>query len=415
MENMMMKMPKMIMGQELEKAMLVLPSYDKNICKADQGTRLIALNNMADIYLPSSMSYEIYSKIYLAMLHSLKKKETRDAVKQRNQNYRMIQGLHYNSVLGGADSFAITGPSGIGKSTALMKSIVLSGGTDVIATEKPYVQMIPCVNVQCPHDCSVKGILLEILSQVDMAIGTRYYQLAVKNRASIDNLIGTVSMVALNNILLIVIDECQNICRNKNGVNLVSAMTQLINSSGVSICMVGLPETETFFRQEMQLARRTIGLSYSALPCDDYFVRFCETLFTYQYVSHPAPLTPGLIELLYECSAGVIAILVSLVMEAQQIAILSGKEMLGRETILLAYQKRLGNVQEFIQIPTVKRSQTSSLLMENTLDIPEKETSSACLEDKVKISDMIHYSKMHQRDITEVLRSHHIILEEVSI
>ena len=39
----------------------------------------MALNDVADVYLPSQMSYEIYSKIYLSMLHSLKKKQTRDA------------------------------------------------------------------------------------------------------------------------------------------------------------------------------------------------------------------------------------------------------------------------------------------------------------------------------------------------
>lgn len=315
----------------------------------------MALNDIAEIYIPSQMSYEIYSKIYLAMLHSLKKKQTIEAVRQGNQNHRRIQGLNYNSVLGGADSFSIIGPSGIGKSTALAKSIALSGGERIITTNSPYAQIIPCINVQCPHDCSVKGLLLEILSQVDMAIGTNYEQLAVKNRASIDNLIGTVSQVALNNILLIVIDECQNICRNRNGVNLIASMTQLINSSGVAICMVGLPETEYFFSQEMQLARRSVGLSYSALPCNDYFIRFCETLFSYRYVAHPNKLTPEMTELLYECTGGIIAVLVSVIMEAQQIAILTGKEELSKETILMAYKGRLKNVQDFVRVDAGKR------------------------------------------------------------
>lgn len=306
MENLMEKMPRMLMGRELEKAMLSLPVYEPAICKADAGTRLTALDAMTDIYVPSQMSCEIYSKVYLAMLHSLKKKHTKNAIQQGNQNHRKLQGMGYHSVLGGSDSFSIIGPSGIGKSTAIAKSIALSGGNQIIATKNPYAQIIPCINVQCPHDCSVKGLLLAILSQVDVLIGTRYEHLAVKDRASIDNLIGTVSQIALNNILLIVIDECQNICRNKGGVNLVASMTQLINSSGVSICMVGLPETELFFGKEMQLARRSVGLSYSALPYDEYFIQFCETLFSYQYVTQPSKLTPELIELLYECTGGIV-------------------------------------------------------------------------------------------------------------
>ena len=414
MENLMTKMPKMLMGQDLAKSMLLLPTYNPAICKADAGARLMALDAMTDIYVPSQMSYEIYSKIYMAMLHSLKKKQTKDAIQQGNQNHMRLQGLGYNSVLGGADSFSIIGPSGIGKSTAIAKSIALSGGDQIITTENPYAQIIPCINVECPHDCSVKGLLLAILSQVDVLIGTRYEHLAVKDRASIDNLIGTVSQVALNNILLIVIDECQNICRNKGGVNLVASMTQLINSSGVSICLVGLPETELFLGKEMQLARRSVGLSYSALPYDEYFIQFCETLFSYQYVAHPSKLTPELIELLYECTGGIIAIVVSIIMEAQQIAILTGKEELNKETILMAYNKRLKNVQDFVQVKSNKRSQTSSIVNKNTADISQKSSVDEAGMD-ILIAVIIDKARSEGLDAVELLKGQEIFIEEENV
>lgn len=410
MGSLVMQMPKMLMGKELEEAMWFLPSYDPQICNADSATRLMALNDVAEIYIPSQMSFEIYSKIYLAMLHSLKKKQTVDAVRQGNQNHRRIQGLNHNSVLGGADSFSIIGPSGIGKSTALAKSIAISGGERIITTNSPYAQIIPCINVQCPHDCSVKGLLLEILSQVDMAIGTNYEQLAVKNRASIDNLIGTVSQVALNNILLIVIDECQNICRNRNGVNLIASMTQLINSSGVAICMVGLPETEYFFSQEMQLARRSVGLSYSALPCDEYFISLCEKLFSYQYIARYCRLTPEMIELLYECTGGIIAILVSLIMEAQQIAILTGREEINRETILLAYKGRLKNVQDFVRVDAGKRSQTSVIKDKNSMELPGEQV--AVLSDTTFVEIM---EQAEDSDVLGLLGENGILVDEVVV
>lgn len=412
MKNLLMQMPKMLMGKELEEAMASLPPYDSQICNADAATRIMALNDITGVYVPSQMSFEIYSKIYLAMLQSLKKKQTADAVKQGNQNHRRIQGLKYNSVLGGADSFSIIGPSGIGKSTALAKSIALSGGEQAIITDRPYARIIPCVNIQCPHDCSVKGLLLEILSQVDTATGTRYRELAVKNRASTDSLIGTVSQVALNNILLIVIDECQNICRNKNGVSLVASMTQLINSSGVSICMVGLPEAGLFFRREMQLARRSVGLSYTALPCGGYFIRFCETLFSYQYVAHPSRLTPDIIELLYECTGGIIAIVVSTIMEAQQVAIMTGKERLSKETILLAYQERLKNVQGFVRPDTENRKQASVIACRNTMKMPE-EMSDASADDL--ISESVNAARAGDVDAVEKLQACGILIEEMEV
>lgn len=413
MENLTEQMPEMMLGKELEAAMLSLPPYDPAICQADAATRLVALNDIMGIYLPSQMSFEIYSKIYLAMLHSLKKKQTIDAVRQGNQNYRRLQGLSYNSVLGGADSFSVIGPSGIGKSTALAKSISLSGGEDIIVTKEPYAQIVPCINVQCPHDCSVKGLLLAILSQVDAIIGTRYHQDAVKNKASIDNLIGTVSQVALNNILLIVIDECQNVCRNKSGVSLIASMTQLINSSGVSICMVGLPQTEDFFSQEMQLARRSVGLSYTALPFDDYFINFCETLFSYQYVAKRTRLTPELTELLFECSGGIIAILVSLVIEAEQIAILSGKDELSKETILMAYRGRLKNVQDFVHVNGKQRSQTSSVSNKKAANVTGRPIVSEEGTEEVSFVELI--AQTGEKDMVSLLNEYGILVEEVAV
>lgn len=320
--------------------------------------------------------------------------------------------MSHHSVLGGADSFSIVGPSGIGKSTALAKGIALSGGGRIITTSDPYARIIPCINVQCPHDCSVKGLLLAILSQVDIAIGTGYERLAVKNRASVDSLIGTVSQVALNCILLIVIDECQNICRNRNGVSLVASMTQLINSSGVSICMVGLPETGLFFGREMQLARRSVGLSYSALPCGGYFVRFCETLFSYQYVARPSALTPELAELIYECSGGIIAVAVSLIMEAQQIAVLTGKEELNKETILSAYKERLKNVHGFVKAGRGKRNQASTAKGRDSLEIPRE---SPVAETGMTIAEMTDLAKAKDMDAAELLRSRNIQMEEVGL
>lgn len=412
-ENLMMQMPKMMMGKELEAAMLSLPEYDPAIRNADAAVRLMALNDIMDIYVPSQMSYEIYSKIYMAMLHSLKKKQTIEAVRQGNQNHRRLQGMNYNSVLGGADSFSIIGPSGIGKSTALAKSIALSGGEEIIVTREPYAKIIPCINVQCPHDCSVKGLLLAILSQVDVANGTDYRQAANKYKASIDNLIGTVSQVALNNILLIVIDECQNVCRNKGGVNLIASMTQLINSSGVSICMVGLPETEGFFRQEMQLARRSVGLSYTTLPFDDYFIKCCETLFGYQYTESRSELTPELTELLYECTGGIIAVLISVIMEAQQIAILSGREILNKETILLAYHERLKTVQEFVHVSGKHRSQTSSVQNRKEINAVSKTAAQESDTDEVFFVRMAEQAVGKETDIAVLLMDHGILVEEV--
>ena len=67
----------------------------------------------------------------------------------------------------------------------------------MIEIEEPYCLIAPCIIVQCPFDSSVKGLLLEILRKVDEVLGSKYYVNALKARASVDMLIGSVSQVHL--------------------------------------------------------------------------------------------------------------------------------------------------------------------------------------------------------------------------
>ncbi len=275
--------PEMKAGSDLISALSVLPPYDDNIRSQNEALRLIALSDLYKIYIPSPMTTEIYSKLYLALLRSLQKKMTKTAIMQQNENHKALCQQQYSGIIGGADSFTIIGNSGIGKSSAISRSLSLLQTNGIIEIEKPYTKIIPCVVVQCPFDSSVKGLLLEILRKVDGFLDSDYYKNALKIRVTTDMLIGSVSQVAINHIGLLIVDEIQNVVNSKNGKSLVGMLTQLINNSGISICMVGTPESGVFFEQALQLARRSLGLQYTSLPYDRYFYDFCRTLFYYQY------------------------------------------------------------------------------------------------------------------------------------
>lgn len=246
-------LPTMKSGDDLLSSMEVLPEYDESIRSNEAPVRLMALSDLYRIYVPSQMSLEIYSKMYLALLRSLQKKGTKLAVQQKNQNYKGMLQQEYSGIMGGSDSFTIIGASGIGKSSAISRAITLITENRVIEVENPYTKIIPCICVQCPFDSSVKGMLLEILRKVDEMIESKYYENALRARTTTDMLIGSVSQVALNHIGLLVVDEIQNVCNSKNGKSLVGMLTQLINNSGISICMVGTPESAVFLNRRYSL------------------------------------------------------------------------------------------------------------------------------------------------------------------
>ena len=402
--------PEMKAGNALISALSVLPDYDENIRSQNEAVRLIALSDLYKIYIPSPMTTEIYSKLYLALLRSLQKKMTKTAIIQQNQNHRAIQQQEYTGIMGGSDSFTIIGNSGIGKSSAISRSLSLLQADGIIETQKPYTKIIPCVVVQCPFDSSVKGLLLEILRKVDEIIGSDYYKNALKIRVTTDMLIGSVSQVAINHIGLLVVDEIQNVVNSKHGKSLVGMLTQLINNSGISICMVGTPESSLFFEQAMQLARRSLGLYYQSLECDRYFYDFCCTLFSYQYTKHKVEITDAIINWLYEHSGGIVSVVVSLIHDAQEISILNGKEILSIETLNEAYKKRLSMLHSYIE-PTIKhRKQTATKKKAK----PEPPQAQSDITDDFSIAALAAIAKADNSDIINLLKAH-IAIEEVRV
>ena len=356
--------PPMLTGAELHQALAVNPEYDPAIRQASAAERLVALNALYEVYYPFSMSSTIYSKMYLSMIRSLQKKNGKLAVQQRNSNH-FGKGQSYFGI-NNADSFTITGVSGIGKSTAISRAISLMGGDKVITLQSPYCKILPVLVVQCPWDCSIKGLFLSILKAIDEALDTTYYPNASKSRVTTDHLIGMVSNALLNGVCLMCVDEIQNVVNSRNGTALIGSLIQLINSSGVSICMVGTPECIPFFEQDYKLARRSLGIHIGEIPFDADFAGFCATLYQYKYVSGDMVLTDGIIQWLYAHSGGVTANVLTLIRDAMEIAILDGTETVTIETLNKAYSQRLGLLHSHIDLARVKMT----AMRESTPELP---------------------------------------------
>lgn len=389
-------MPEMLSGERLMKALTVLPEYDKDIRNRSETERLIALNDLYRVYIPNAMSTEVYSKMYLALIRSLNKKFSRDAVVQRNKQ---------EGVIGGADSFTITGCGGIGKSASIGRAVELIAEKRIILSDN-WNEVIPILSVQCPFDSSVKSLLLSILKEVDSVVCSDYYEKAQKVRATTDTLISMVSNVALNHIGLLIVDEIQNVVNSKNGKQLVGMLTQLINSSGISICMVGTPACEPFFEQEMHLARRTLGLKYGPMEFDESFIYFCNVLWSYQYVRNRTNITPAIVNWLYEHSGAIVSVVVSLLHDAQEIAILNGTEELNLANLTEAYKSRLSMLHSYIEPTVTKKKQTSTKRKTVTYtEIGEP------VEEDGLISELVATAKKNNLDVLSLFRQHFPVIE----
>lgn len=406
-------MPQMLSGQELMEQMAEYPVYPADIRERGSAERLVALTDIYDLYIPSQMSVEIYHKLYMGILRSLQKKESMQAVCQQYENRKGIRGKRCQGIIGGADSFTILGQSGIGKSSAVLRAIGLITEKEVLEMERPYCRIAPCIVVQCPFDSSVKGLLLEILRRVDEVLDSHYYTQAVRARATTDMLIGSVSQVALNHIGLLVVDEIQNVANSRNGKSLVGMLTQLINNSGISICMVGTPESIPFFEQALQLARRSFGLQYGTMEFGEGFCEVCRRIFTYQYTKEGMELTETVLEWLYEHCGGNLSILVSIFHDAQETAILEGRDILDMEALERAYKTRMAMLHEYLE-PYGDKKKACPVKRKRPV-IPGKAAGKGPAGIKgATMAELVKRTKAEGLDIVEVLKEH-LPVEEVAV
>lgn len=188
-------------------------------------------------------------------------------------------------------------------------------------------------------------------------------------------------------------------------------LTQLINNSGISICMVGTPECAMFFEQAMQLARRSLGLRYDVMEYGTNFRKFCETVFSYQYVKQKTEITDAVMEWLYEHTSGNISVVVSLIHDAQEIAILNGNEVLNRESLNEAYQQRLSMLHGYIHPEQKKQtSRPKRKVTVRDVNLPEKDVN----KEEFTIAGLVDTAKDENMDIVQLLKEH-MTVEEVAI
>ena len=103
-----------------------------------------------------------------------------------------------------------------------------------------------------------------------------------------------------------------------------------------------------------------------------------------------------------------ISLVVSLIHDAQEIAILDGTETLNLESLNEAYSKRLSLLHGYINVK--QKSQTSRARKKEVVKLPD---TSAVPED-ISIMDLVSSARSAGMDIVEVLRDY-IPIVEVSV
>lgn len=405
-------LPPLLTGDNFVTAMTTLPEYSPNIRELSASERLIRLTDIYRIFIPTAMTSEIYQRLYLMAAMSLKNKGNIASIQQSNANYIWSHGGEFRGVITGATSTTIIGDSGIGKTSNIQLAINALG--PIIETDTPLRKIIPVLMVSCPFDCNYRGLLCQILISIDEILGTNHYDKVQKSRLNAQQILGLVCQVCHLNVAVLIIDEIQLLAGSHSaGTSLYKMILQLVNCSGINVLLVGTNECLNFFGQSPQIARRSVGLQYTALEYGADFRRITEILYHYQYVRQESTLTDNITAWLYEHSGGIIATLISLVHDAQEIAIMKGKESLCIETLTEAYNSRMRMLHRYIT-GKIRTLPQSSSYKEKAVRIPtqnqEDETPTLPTNYK-RIADLVCEAKQKQINLIELLKEHISVTE----
>ena len=90
MNNLSELLPRMLFGEELRREMTVLPEYCEEFRNMEPGQRFLQLNDIYKVFVPQSMAYEIYHKLYMMTAISLKQKGTVESIRQMKDRKSVV-------------------------------------------------------------------------------------------------------------------------------------------------------------------------------------------------------------------------------------------------------------------------------------------------------------------------------------
>lgn len=303
------------------------------------------------IYIPMEYAADIYSALCYGLRTAYTGRTKVGITKRMNDIGKSVNGKHYMIVSDSpfiAESFAILGEPGSGKSTTI-RHILSLFPTVIRHTEfqgSPFQALqIPCISIECPVNHSEKSVCYQILEKIDEVLGTSYMDEAMRVNFSVDMLIIKIAQLCMRfSIGAILIDEIQNILKTKtknptSGNSLIRFLVSLANKTGVCLVCIGTTAVSRFFNAEAHLARRTRGPRIPLLSNGATYRTLLEKMWENIAVINPLPLSKGIADEVYLHTGGCIGKIASLLHYAAVDAIFFGRERIDREDIRAVAKK----------------------------------------------------------------------------
>ncbi len=243
-------------------------------------------------------------------------------------------------------SFFLCGMSGLGKTIALSRILALYPQAIFHSQYRgqtfPFTQIV-WLKLDCPHNSSIRGLCDKFFLEVDRVIGNTTFAEDFGGRTGPQMIPDVGRIAGLFNIGLIVIDEIQNLSlvKSSGAKQMLAFFTELINTSGCGVLMVGTERAQEVLEQEFWQVRRNITSRpfhwkpFSRTESDHLiWDKFLESFWDYQYTAQKVELTPEISSRFHHETVGIPDLVVKLFIGVQQQAIENETEKITLDLII---------------------------------------------------------------------------------
>jgi len=337
-------LPPIFEEEEVALKIARFPDHNEGQRKLGKQTRLHLIQQISDYVQPLPSHLVVEQRLSRMMRHGYKSRNplSRESVKQFHIGFRSIlesgvndEGVNLAGIRSTASGFAILGVSGQGKTTAMESSLLLYPQVIHHSTYQgqPFIRkQLVWLKLNCPYDGSLKGLCINFLQAVDSVLETNYFRKFASKGSSVDMLLPVMAHIAtLHGLGALVIDEIQNLSFMKSGgaERMLNYFTQLINTIGVPVILIGTFKAMKLLSGSFSQARRSTGqgdMIMDRLTEGEEWDFFIQGLWRYQWTCTATKLTNALKKEMYELSQGIVDIAVKLYMLAQWEVIMYGED-----------------------------------------------------------------------------------------
>lgn len=276
------------------------------------------------------------------------KKEEREEILKSNME-------HIRST---ADSLSIIGISGIGKTTAIERMLLMY--PQIIKHEQYKDNLlsrtqIVWLKIDCPYDGSLATLCKSFFKAIDDLLGTRYLEkYGYLNRITSSMMLHMTSLASIYGIGILVIDEIQHLMNAKNDPEeMLNFFVTLTNTVGIPTVLIGTFKALQIFKKDFRQARRAGSegnIIWDRMNKDseewDFFI---ETLWEFQWLKSQTELTQELKDLFYDHCQGITSVAVTLFILSQERALNTDSEKITKTIINKASKEDLHMIQPMIK------------------------------------------------------------------